>query len=428
MLTHWGDAVFCLWAVLLSARALFLFLSDGFVRYSVNEYNLRFHQDAVSAGKLLTDNFSFLSLFNLLVALAVYCVLQWVPLTGSMLFDVQGDTLSLYRLPLLVGVYLLVCGVQNGQRMLAATLEAKGLVRHNLMFETALIVAEVLLLSLLLLRHADFATVVWADIALIASMTLGYQGYLSRQTSVSGLFARGTIVRGGGAFAKASRLYLGNFFEKLSTDGLVLLLSLFRFPKISIALFSAMRTMVNAPLLAQNLLLNTYTPRLQQLFALRDQPGMQRLLTLARFYLGTVLLAGMILCIPLYQPVFLKWTGGTLPFDARFLTGMLLWCVFSIYGNGYLFVLKGLNLLREFWLLMALRCVLLLAGFFWSKGVAAQFVWVLCWVELAVSGILLPFLLRKFWQKSDWTYPYRADLILLATHGAAALLLYYFLY
>lgn len=428
MLTHWGDWVFCLWAVLLSARSLFLFLSDGFVRYAVNIYNLRFHEDEAQAGEGLADHFSFLSVFNLLIALLVFVVLQSLPMSVSLLFDVSAQVSAQYGLPLLVAAYLLVCGVQNGQRMLAATREARGLVRHNLQFESLLLSVEIVLLSLLLVKAASFSLVVWTDILLIGVFVLAYQSVLYRQATIRGCFRLGSIVRGGHAFARAGRLYLGNFFEKLSTDGLVLLLSLFRFPKVTIAAFSALRTMVNAPLLAQNLLLTSYTPRLQQLFARKDAVSLRDVLILARFYLGSVLLAGMILCVPLYQPVFLAWTRGTLPFDAHLLSGMLLWAVFSIYGNAYLFVLKGLNLLREFWLLMALRCLLLLTGLFFTKGQGTYFVSFLWITELLISGLLLPRVLHVFWKRNLFPLRYIHDWLLLLVHVLSALLLSYFLY
>ncbi|MGC4057042.1 MAG: hypothetical protein QM743_02835 [Chitinophagaceae bacterium] len=46
--------------------------------------------------------------------------------------------------------------------------------------------------------------------------------------------------------------------------------------------------------LAQNLLLNTYTPALQRLFALKDAALLGGLLQLVRRYLGTLLLAAVI--------------------------------------------------------------------------------------------------------------------------------------
>lgn len=428
MLTHWGDAVFCLWAVLLSARALFLFLSDGFVRYAVNEFNLGFHRDASAANNILGDHFGFLNVSNLFIAVLVFVLLQFLPQSGAALFDIPLHRITDYSLPLLVGVYLTACGLQNGQRLLAATQEARGKVRINLQFESLLTLTEIVVLSLAIAYGAGFAAFVWIDSGIIAGACLLYQSYLFLHYPLQSSFSIAALKRGAQAFVRAGRLYLGNFFEKLSTDGLVLLLSLFRFPKVSIAVFAAMRTMVNAPLLAQNLLLNSYTPRLQQLFAQKDEVALTRLLQLARLFLGTVLLGGMLLCVPLYQPVFLRWTHGSLPFDPAFLTGMLLWCVAGIYGNGYLFVLKGLNLLREFWLLMALRCLLLLFGFFWAGAHTDRLLWVLCSVELLVSGIVLPAVLHRFWLQQGFRGRRSTDLLYLSIHLTAAFLLYFFLY
>ncbi|MGC4057041.1 MAG: hypothetical protein QM743_02830 [Chitinophagaceae bacterium] len=220
MLSHWGARVFCFWAVLLSARAVFLFLSDGFVRYVVNAYNIEYHTDEVAAARILSSGHSFSSLFTVLLSSTAFAALSLQPGWCAALFNVPVLDVTANGLPLYVSLYLLVCGVQNGQRMYAAAKEARGLVWHNLFLEVLLVGLEIALLAGGLLLGGSFSQVVGADIALIALVTLAYQVYLSRLYPLPQWLTYRAIKQGWRSFREAGRLYAGNFFEKLSTDGI----------------------------------------------------------------------------------------------------------------------------------------------------------------------------------------------------------------
>lgn len=420
MLIHWGSELFSFWAVILSVRAIVLFLSDGFVRYIVNEYNLLFHSSDAKANAVLASGLSFLIVFSLGICGLLGLSLFAFPSVSQFVFNTQ----LFNYLPLCLVVYITAACVQNAQRMLAATKEARGLVWHNLLFEVLLLIAEILVLSVLLTKGFGFKESLLADAGIISLLAIFYLFHLLANFTLPKMLRSQTIKEGAHHFAKATQLYASNFFEKLTTDGLVLLLSLFRFDKAAIALFATVRTIVNTPLLAQNLLLNTYTPQLQKDFAFRNNAGLNKLFALIRLRIGFVLLAGILCCIPLYEPLFTYWTKGAIVYNQRFMLSMLMMAVFNIYGLSFAFVFKGLNILPQMLGLMFFKSLLVVFGFYLARQNIEMVGWSLVVSEALVSVVLLPFLLHRFWQKQMFSSTIVQSYLAVIPYFVVALLLY----
>lgn len=422
MLSHWGTELFSFWAIVLSARAIILFLSDGYVRYTLNQYNLLFHQDESKANEILSAGISFLCLFSLGICTLIAGLFFLFPHLSSFVFNTHNPLFD--YLPLCLIIYLVGASVQNMQRLYAGTKEARGLVWHNMVLEVVLIFLEIVGLGLLMVQGAGFSVVLFADSGIILLTALVYLLHLSIRYPLKGLMRGHNIILGAGSFIKATQLYASNFFEKLSTDGLVLLLSFFRFDKAAIALFATVRTIVNTPLLAQNLLLNTYTPQLQKDFALRNEEGLAKLFTHIRLRVGIVLLAGIVCCYPLYEPVFVYWTKAAIVYEPSFMMLMLMMAVVNLYGLSFSFVFKGLNVLPQMLGLMLFKTLLILFGFYVAQQNIEMIAWALLFAEFVVSIILLPILLHRYWQKQQMSFSIMQSYLSFIPYLISALLLF----
>lgn len=398
MLSHWGAEMFCFWAIILSARAIVLFLSDGFVRYVVNRYNLLFHVDEPSAAKVLASGISFLLVFSGGLCLLIALTFGLFPSLSSFVFDTGNELLTF--LPVCLISYIVAASLQNVQRMYAGTKEARGLVWQNMVLEVLLVIFEILLLGLLLSGGADFTVAVYADSSIILVVALFYLIHLSVKYPLTGIFSGRSIQEGACDFGKATQLYASNFFEKLSSDGLVLLLSFFRFDKAAIALFATVRTMVNTPLLAQNLLLNTYTPEMQKYFSLANSLALERLLRFIRTRIGALLCLGILLCLPLYQPIFAVWTKGQIVYSEIFMLLMLISTVFNLYGLSYSFILKGVNAFAQSLVVMLLKSLFIISALIFSQQSITGFALSLLLIELLTSVFLLPQITHRFLYKN----------------------------
>lgn len=406
MLGHWGETTFCFWAIILSARAVLLFLSDGLVRYIVNQYNILFHTDEQKAKQVLAAGLSFLILLSLVLCGMTALSLSVFPRLSVLIFDTDAGQSSVYALSVCLTAYLSAACVQNIQRMYAATKESRGLVAQNMIMEVLLISLELTLLGLLLVQGHGFTVVLLADSGVILLVALAYLLHLFIRYPLSGVMSKQSVADGVRQFVLASQLYASNFFEKLTSDGLVLLLSFFRFDKTAIALFATVRTISNTPLLAQNLLLNTYTPQLQKDFALRDEQGLHKLFKFVRLRLGLILLTGIVCCYPLYEPVFVYWTKGRIAYNKTFMMEMLLLTVFNLYGLSFTFVLKGLNLLPQLLQLMLFKTLLIFIALYASGQHIEGLGITLAGAEFTVSVLFLPWMLHSFWRKQQMPLGY----------------------
>lgn len=428
MLSHWGKTVFCFWALILSARALICFLPDSFIRYVVNRYNLEFHHDPEHASATMRSGMAFLILFSSGLGLLCLALFTATDVAASWLFDADAAQIHNLQPGLCLVVYIIAALLQNIQRMYAGVKEPSGGIWQNMMMESALLVGEVLLLGCLLSAGYDFSTCILADSALVMAGALSYMLHLYREYPIRGGWSWLRIKEGSRMFVKAGKLYAGNFFEKLCTDGLVLLLSFFRYDKGSIALFATVRTITNTPLLAGNLLLNTYTPEWQKAYVHKEIATLQRLLTLIRVKLGGFLLAGIVLCYPLYKPLFLLWTKGGIAYNDLFMALMLAATVFNLFGLGYSFILKGINAMNQLFFVMALKAMLILAGLALLPVSIVNAGVLLLGSELIVSGFLLPLLLRRQLQADGLTVVAGTKAWALLMYWLSVLVLFLFYY
>jgi hypothetical protein len=364
--------------------------------------------------------------FTCLLLLLTGAALYGVPSLTLRIFDASARDGEEHALSVCLLLYLFAAGMQQVQRMYAATKEARGLIWHNMVLEVLLILSETAVIGYMLIGNGRFTAVVFTDSLLIFLSAFGYTMYLLLRYPPARLLHRQSIKTGWHEFTSACSLYLSNFFEKLSTDGLVLLLSVFRFEKMAIALFATVRTIANTPLLAHNLLLNTYTPALQQDVALRDKAALERLLNIVRLRVGVVLLAGIVGCYLLYAPVFVYWTKGTIAFDQHFLMAMLLLTISNLFGLSFLFILKGLNLLPQLLKVMVLKTILVLLAFAIADADLQVLGFLLASGEAVVSFIVLPLVLYRFWQMKGMSIGYGRSVAQGIPYIVAALLLLFF--
>lgn len=424
MLSHWGQALFCYWAVILSIRAIVLFVADGFVRYIVNQYNILFHTAPQEASTILNGGIAFLLTLSAILLLGLGIIFSLFPSLSQTLFAVGAAAISTDTLVFCLLMYIAAAAMQNVQRMYAACNEARGRVAQNMAFEVLLIVCEIVGLLLLSMGRFDFKAALALDSILIFGLTLAFLLYLRHRYPLSGLRYTKSIGAGAQSFAKATKLYAYNFFEKMSSDGLVVLLSFYRFDKAAIALFTTVRTIVNTPILAQNLLQNTYTPNLQAAFALRDTSALQQLLRFIRLGVGGVLLLGIVLCLPLYKPVFTLWTKGSIDYNASFLLLMLMMVVGQLLGLSYTFILKGLNALNHTLGLMLAKTICIVIGLVWSRQQLLPFATVLVWVEILSALFVLPALAHHYLQQSNIIVSKRADWLEYIPYAVSVLILW----
>lgn len=388
MLEHWGKEGFYFWLVLLSSRAFIYFIPDAYIRYSVSKYNIEAHADRPGALRSLQSGWAFIAALKavIIVVLAVL-LLVWPRLTST-LFNTDTNHTGQYKLAVSMIIFLTACGIQNLQRYAAGLREPDGNIWVNMLLECLLLAGEMVLLTVMTRNHCSMPVCVWADSLLVMVVTLPVLLSLFRRYQLHWPFRKGWLKKGWQLMKAGKNLYASNFMEKVTGDGLLAFLSILRFGKNELMLFSTLRTLFNTPALAKNLLLNTHTPPLQQAYALDQRHVISKLLCTKWLIWGSVLNAGIVLLFPFYKPIFTTWTKGLLAYDTAMATLLLIYTTSVLYNSVFLFLLKGINATRKLLLCMSIKSIVsLLAIWLFAKKITD-----VCLLQAAIeiaSGIIL---------------------------------------
>lgn len=422
MLMHWGVDLFALWAILLSGRAFIFFISDAFIRYIQNEYNLLFHTQKDKAQYSLSVGFRFLLVLVSLTLMFVISILIFLKPQFTKLFTIE---LPFYSSFIKASIfYFTAYALYSLQKIVAATNEARGFIHQNLIFEVVLLVFETLLLGCYAIPYLSWAEAIIIQSIVIGSFSLLYLiRNLKRYPLVKGNFKL-QLTDGIQHFKTASTLYFANFFEKLQGDFIVLLLSFFQYSKPMIASFSTVRTLINTPILAHNQFLLTLSPKAQKYIGLRDNVGLDQLCHQIRSYAAWIFGLGIIALLPFYESIFTWWTKGRLAFDAAFFYLMLSMAVVHLYGLSFLFLFKAWNRNKSFLLIMSLKSILLLMGLLMLPISLFYLGLILFILEMLFSILVLPSLLKQELQKVNMNFSVKKSLLAYIPYMIIQVILY----
>lgn len=405
MLITLGTTNFAFWVTILSIRAIVLFLPDGYIRYITNQYNILYHQNPLKAKQSLASGISFLVIFLVLLVLILSTIIYFIPHCITFIFHVESIFIS--KLQLALSIYLIASSIQVLQRLFATTQEALGFIWKNIALDFLIILVEIIVLGYMLINKSSFLQIVIVDSIIIASIAFSYIIYLSVKYQTHLSFCYVQLQNGFSEFKNASKLYISNIFEKLSTDGLVLLLSLSGFNKGIISIFATTRTIINTPILTQNLLLNKDTPKMQGYYSTRNTIGFQKLLENVRFPWGIALSLGLILFLP-FSKVFISWwTKGNINITLDFMAIMSIMAIIHLWGLSFSFILKGLNATHELSKIMFLKCITIILGLLIIPQNIVAFATLLLVSEIFFSILLAPIETHKFLSKNNFKIHYK---------------------
>jgi len=109
--------------------------------------------------------------------------------------------------------------------------------------------------------------------------------------------------------------------------------------------FTTARTAANLFLQAAGVFTGPLLPEMVRFAALGEQRKLAETLRTAWFVSGAPINIGMCLCLPLYEPLHLAWTGGAVPFDRVLFAWLALGVSLRCFGAPFLALLAGLNAL-----------------------------------------------------------------------------------
>ena len=396
LLGAWGEFLFRFWVVIISSRTLLAFIPDGFGRYIANRYNLDYHADRSTATRTLHSGLAFMMLFNgvFFVILALACL--GFDTTVMRLFNVPKGTVAAFSLAYTIVASAAAGLLHNTARFCAAVNEPTGRYWESFAFEGLVVLVETSAIVLAIYRGEGIVATTLASSVAVAVLSVLYMVVLRRREELRGFkIAKTLVVTGAGHFRKASAYTINNFFEKLTTESSVILLSLMRFSPALFPIYSSVRTFANVPVTAANLLTVSLVPELQRSYAVGNGRRMLTLLQSVWFLAGLAAGIGLIGGYPFLVRFYTDWTRFKLSFSNAFFPLMLGVGLTIVFGGIIGILLKSINAVRSLlWVAMAKGAVLIMLFLALPKTLV-----VLGAVLLATEGafqlIILPALMSR---------------------------------
>lgn len=363
MLGQWGELQYRYWVIIISGRAIFQFLPDGYIRYTANQFNLEYHKERHTAIRNINAALLFLIFYSLIFLVLLVTVCYSYEKSIVHLFNTPSAEVQAYHLTSCVVLYMSGATVHNVARMYSSINEPVGRFWVSLCFEAVVLMAEVSTVVVVVGRGGNLYEACAGAAGAIASVSALYLLILHLITPNVKTLGRDTLQRGFKSFVRSFSYHVQNFFEKITTESVVILLSAYKFAPTLIPVYSSVRTISNAPVTANNLLISTFMPELQKAYALGKSRNIMILMQLLWMVIGTVSGIAIIFLYPWFKPLFLTWTKGTLEYDPVFFNTMLLTCLLIMYGSCFTWMLKGINALRSMLAVTIIKGLLLILAF-----------------------------------------------------------------
>ena len=339
-LKYWGKEAYGAWLALFAAFMLLRSLETGFVAFVGNKINYLYHEDPKAMRAHLGS-----SPFGLLVIAA----LELVVASGAVL---SGEVSRLLGLAdrahgiLETGMALLVLVIAwVGSGSFTGILH-RLLIPAGLMYQCAW--------WLMAIQVGQFAAIIVSaffglSILQTSCVYAGAQGviYLSSAVYVRNRlpayypwWSEGAPRIGIGDLRESMLLTASNLIQQGATNGVTLLVSILSGPA-NVPVFTTVRTLSNLWTTVTNLLTSPLHPELVRYHASGQH---QKLLIGCQAYwvlVGTLVNAGVLLCFPMIQSLYMLWTGKLIQLD-RALMSWLLVAVLLANLAGYITFYQGI--------------------------------------------------------------------------------------
>lgn len=363
MLGIGGELQYRYWVIIISSRAVFQFLPDGYIRYTANRFNLEYHTGRLTAIRNINAALIFLVVYSIAFLLLLVGVSYGYEKSVVHLFNTPQSNVDAYQLTSCLVFYMGGATVHNIARMYSSINEPVGRFWLSLCFESVVLTAEVSAVIAVVSNGGTLFDVCAGAGTTVALTSIVYLVILHMITPNVKIFGRNTLQRGFRAFTSSFSYHVQNFFEKITTESIVILLSLYKFHPAMIPVYSSVRTISNTPVTANNLLISTFMPELQRAYALGESRRIMILMQLLWLVFGTLGGIAIVFLYPWFKPLFLTWTKGSLPYDPVFFGTMLITCLLIVYGSCFTWMLKGINALQSMLVATTVKGVLLIVIF-----------------------------------------------------------------
>ena len=321
---------------------LFTSFNLGYFQYVGNLLNLYYHKNIEKAQEVFSSGLKF-SGFILLLVFVVGLVLS-VPRISSYVLSVDLDVVIMDRLNIAL-LFSLVAHVifQIVMRLGVKLFEPIGQIYLIPKIEVFFEVIEISLLVSYLLYDGNVLGLIVVYVSWKVFFCLGLLLFLSKKfPHFFMLKKRGSLKEGFFLFRRSFSFLVSNVSDKLSIDGLPLLISHI-FGAALVPVYVTIRTIGNVITSSTNFIVNSSLPEFQRFYVKGEFKKIELLSQTLWFFLTLPVNIGIILILPFLNKLYVIWTQGKLSFDLNLMILILCSTIIINFSSIVVAFLKAIN-------------------------------------------------------------------------------------
>lgn len=390
LLKYWGNASYGLWLTLMAGFNLLQTLDLGHQNYVGNELNVLYHTDMSRLRRTLGSSL-LIAYFLGLVEICI-CLLLIATGTFPLFLSVPSQVIAAHELSLgllLLLTMWLVFGSVGG--IIVRIMIPAGMLYESQCLGIAVRLTQFISIIIVAVTGGNiFAACLWYAV-LQSVMSLLVFRYVKTKLPQFYPWWYGAQWREGlRNLQKSLVLTFNSIGQQLSNNGLVILISAL-FTSAVIPSFITLRTLTNTAGAVTTIFVTALLPDMIRFHATRETEKLAAAFNANWFISGICVNFGIILVLPVIEPIYRFWTKGYLAFNPNLFVLLAVAISLANFGAGLNLYLSGINDLRSQTVITVTRAsALFLVGYCLSSFYGILSIGIGCVVAEALASVVLP--------------------------------------
>jgi O-antigen/teichoic acid export membrane protein len=390
LLKYWGNDTYGLWLILMAGFSLLQTLDLGHQSYIGCKLNVQYHTNPQLSRCTLGS--SLLIAYFLGMVEMVVCVLLIASNKISLLLSVSPQVISENKLSfglLILMVMWLVIGSASG--IIVRVMIPGGMLYESLWFGIALRFAQFLSIIIVAVAGGNLLAACLSYSIIQTIITMLALVYITKKLPQFYPWWHMAQWREGfRGLQKSLVLTLISIGQQLTNNGLVIAISML-FTAAMIPAFTTLRTLTNTAGTVTSIFIMALAPDMIRYHAIRETDKLDSIFNTNWFISGICVNFGIILVLPVIEPIYKFWTKGLLAFNPTLFLLLTVAISLTNFGAGLTMYLQGINDLRSQTFMTMIRTgVLFLVIFGFSSYCGILSVGIGCVVAELFASVVLP--------------------------------------
>lgn len=390
LLKCWGNASYGLWLTLMAGFNLLQTLDLGHQNYVGNQLNVQYHTDIHQFRRTLGSSLLIAFFFGL-VEIGI-CLLLIVSGNLTVFLSIPSQVIAEHQLSLgllLLMTMWLLFGSVGG--IIVRIMIPAGMLYQSQWLGIAVRLAQFISIVIVAVGSGSIlAACLWFAIVQSVMSLLVFRYIKMKLPQFYPWWQSAQWREGFRGLQRSLVLTFNSIGQQLSNNGLVILISAL-FTPVVIPSFTTLRTLTNTAGAVTTIFITALLPDMIRFHATQETEKLTGAFNVNWFIGGMCVNFGIVLVLPVIEPIYRFWTKGLLAFNPTLFFLLAVTISLANFGAGLNLYLQGINDLRSQTIITITRATaLFLVGYALSNFYGILSIGIGCVVAEALASVVLP--------------------------------------